>query len=251
LWSLRVLIALLSDIHANREALDACLAHAQGTRPDRYIFLGDYVGYGADPGYVVDLVTGYVAQGAIALRGNHDEAVVGLSAGMNDMARAAIAWTRSALNEHQRGFLAGLPFTHEEGGRLFVHANAVAPERWGYVTNRLEAARSLAATRCHTVFCGHLHVPGVYHMAANGALGEFTPLDGTPIRLLPDRRWLAVLGAVGQPRDRNPAACYALLDSDKGKLTYVRVAYDVMTAAAKILDAGLPPPLAARLAKGW
>ena len=246
-----MLIALLTDIHANREALDACLAHAECKGADRYIFLGDYVGYGADPGYVVDLVEGYVARGAIALRGNHDEAVAGLGARMNDMARAAIAWARGELNDRQRRFLAGLPFTYEEGDRLFVHANAVAPERWDYVTDRLEAARSLAATRCHAVFCGHLHVPGVYHMTPNGALGEFIPVDGTPIPLRPDRRWLAVLGAVGQPRDRNPAACYALLDDDKGELTYVRVAYDVMTAAAKILEAGLPPPLAARLVKGW
>jgi diadenosine tetraphosphatase ApaH/serine/threonine PP2A family protein phosphatase len=246
-----VLTALFADIHANREALDACLAHAERIAPDRYIFLGDYVGYGADPSYVLDLVQDYVARGAVALRGNHDEAVVGSTAGMNDLASAAIAWTRGELNEAQRCFLAELPLTKQEGEHLFVHANAAAPERWGYVTDRLEAARSLAATRCHSIFCGHLHVPGVYYMASNGALGEFTPVDGTPIPLLSDRRWLAVLGAVGQPRDRNPSACYALLEEHKGELTYVRVAYDVMTAAAKILDAGLPPPLAARLVKGW
>ncbi len=246
-----MLIALLTDIHGNREALDACLGHAERMGPDRYIFLGDYVGYGADPGYVVDLVQDYAARGAIALRGNHDEAVVARSGRMNEMARAAIAWTRGVLNERQYRFLADLPLTHEEGERLFVHANAVAPERWGYVTDRLEAARSLTATRCRAVLCGHVHVPGVYHMAANGLVGEFTPLERTPIPLLPERRWLAVLGAVGQPRDRNPAACYALLDDDKGELTYVRVAYDVTAAAAKILDAGLPPPLAARLLKGW
>jgi len=91
-----VLIALFTDIHANREALDACLAHAERARPDRTIFLGDYVGYGADPGYVVDRVQDHVARGAIALRGNHDEAVVGSAAGMNGAAREAIAWTPEA-----------------------------------------------------------------------------------------------------------------------------------------------------------
>jgi diadenosine tetraphosphatase ApaH/serine/threonine PP2A family protein phosphatase len=245
-----VLIALLTDIHGNREALDACLAHTRRMGPDRYIFLGDYVGYGADPGYAVDLVEEFVARGAIALRGNHDDAVVGSSARMNDAARAAIEWTRGRLDERQRRFLADLPFVHEEGGRLFVHANAVAPQGWGYVTNRLEAARSLRATRCDVVFCGHLHVPGVYHMAPNGVLGEFIPVDGRSTQFTPDRRWLAVLGAVGQPRDRNPAACYAVLDDQKGELTYFRVPYDVATAADKILDAGLPPPLAARLFQG-
>jgi diadenosine tetraphosphatase ApaH/serine/threonine PP2A family protein phosphatase len=245
-----VLIALLTDIHGNREALDACLAQAERIRPDRYIFLGDYVGYGADPGYVVDRVRDHVARGAVALRGNHDAAVVGSTAGMNEVAREAIEWTRGQLGAAQRAFLDGLPFTHEEDGRLFVHANAVAPERWGYVTDRLEAARSLAATACRCVFCGHLHVPGVYDMAPNGLIGALVPVPGAAIPLLPQRRWLAVLGAVGQPRDRNPDACYALLDTERDELTYVRVPYDVDTAARKVREAGLPLSLGIRLQLG-
>jgi len=246
-----VLIALFTDIHGNREAIDACLAHAQRARPDRMVFLGDYVGYGADPGYVVDLVRDFVARGAVALRGNHDDAVVGSTARMNVAAREAIEWTRGRLDEAQRRFLAGLPLTHEEEDRLFVHANAVAPGGWGYVTDRLEAARSLMATRRRCVFCGHLHVPGLYRMAANGLLDAFTPAAGIAIPLLPEHRWLAVLGAVGQPRDGNPEACYALLDDERDELTYVRVPYDAAAAAEKILDAGLPPRLAARLLQGW
>jgi diadenosine tetraphosphatase ApaH/serine/threonine PP2A family protein phosphatase len=246
-----VLIALFTDIHGNREAFDACLAHLQSARPDRMVFLGDYVGYGADPGYVVDLVRDFVARGAVALRGNHDDAVVGSTARMNVAAREAIEWTRGRLDEAQRRFLTGLPLTHEEGERLFVHANAVAPGGWGYVTDRLEAARSLMATRRRCVFCGHLHVPGLYRMAANGLLGEFTPATGIATRLVPEHRWLAVLGAVGQPRDGDPEACYALLDEERDELTYVRVPYDAATAAEKILDAGLPPRLAARLLQGW
>jgi diadenosine tetraphosphatase ApaH/serine/threonine PP2A family protein phosphatase len=246
-----VLIALFTDIHGNREAFDACLAHVQSARPDRMVFLGDYVGYGADPGYVVDLVRDFVARGAVALRGNHDDAVVGSTARMNVAAREAIEWTRGRLDEAQRRFLTGLPLTHEEGERLFVHANAVAPGDWGYVTDRLEAARSLMATRRRCVFCGHLHVPGLYRMAANGLLDEFTPASGITIPLQPEHRWLALLGAVGQPRDGNPEACYALLDEERDELTYVRVPYDAATAAEKILGAGLPPRLAARLLQGW
>jgi len=246
-----VLTAILTDIHANREAFEACLAHAQRFAPDRYIFLGDYVGYGADPGYVVEVVQHFVGRGAVALRGNHDDAIIASAARMNEAARAAIEWTRGRLGDRHRLFLAELPFVHEEGDRLFVHANAVAPERWGYVTNRLEAARSLAATGCRSVFCGHLHVPGVYEMAPSGLLREFTPMAGAAISLLRERRWLAVLGAVGQPRDRNPDACYALLDDAKNELTYVRVAYDAASAAEKILEAGLPAALAARLLQGW
>ncbi len=245
-----MLIALFTDIHANREALDACLAHAERARPDRIVFLGDYVGYGADPGYVVDLVEDHVRRGTVALRGNHDEAVSGSAARMNESARAAIEWTRARLDERQRRFLEALPLTHEEGGCLFVHATALAPQGWGYVTNRLEAARSLMATSCRVILCGHLHVPGVYHMSADGRLGELVPVPGTAIPLLPQRRWLAVLGAVGQPRDHNPDACYALLDLKRNELTYRRVPYDVETAARKVREAGLPIWLSLRLEQG-
>ena len=245
-----MLIALLTDIHANREALDACLTHAERMKPDRYIFLGDYVGYGADPGYAVNVVKSYTERGAITLRGNHDDAVVASSAGMNDAARLAIEWTRRQLDADQRDFLDGLPFTYEEEDRLFVHANAVAPHRWDYVTDRFEAARNLMATSCRCIFCGHLHVPGVYDMAADGRVGKFEPIAERPIPLRPDRKWLAVLGAVGQPRDGNPDACYALLDDEISELIYLRVPYDVATAAQKILDARLPPRLAARLLYG-
>ncbi len=245
-----MLIALLTDIHANREAFDACLAHAEHARPDRTIFLGDYVGYGADPGYAVDLVEAAVARGAVALLGNHDEAVIGSAARMNESARAAIEWTRGQLDERQRRFLADLPLVHEEEGCLFVHANALAPREWGYVTNRLEAARSLMATSCRVVLCGHLHVPGVYHMTADGRLGDFVPVPGAAIPLLPQRRWLAVVGAVGQPRDHNPDACYALLDTERDELTYIRVPYDVETAARKVREAGLPIWLSMRLEQG-
>jgi diadenosine tetraphosphatase ApaH/serine/threonine PP2A family protein phosphatase len=246
-----MLIALLSDIHGNREALDACLADARKRGTERIVFLGDYVGYGADPGYALEVVQDQVARGAIALRGNHDEAAVGSSAGMNETARAAIAWTRRRVSEGGRQFLSGLPLTHEEGDLLFVHANAVAPDRWGYVTNRLEAARSLMATRRRCVLCGHLHVPGVYDMAPNGMLGEFTPKEEIAVPLLAERRWLAVIGAVGQPRDGDPRACYAILDDRRAELTYMRVRYDVEAAAAKIRAAGLPPRLATRLIEGW
>jgi diadenosine tetraphosphatase ApaH/serine/threonine PP2A family protein phosphatase len=106
------------------------------------------------------------------------------------------------------------------------------------------------ATACRCVFCGHLHVPGVYHMAPNGLIGAFVPVSECAIRLLPQQRWLAVLGAVGQPRDRNPDACYGLLDTERDELTYVRVAYDVDTAARKVREAGLPSSLSVRLELG-
>jgi diadenosine tetraphosphatase ApaH/serine/threonine PP2A family protein phosphatase len=245
-----MLTALFADIHGNREAFAACLEHAERLAVERMIFLGDYVGYGADPGWVVDEVMARVANGARAIVGNHDAALWDTSMRMNPVAEEAIAWTRSRLDERQREFLRGLPLSFEEDDRLFVHANAWAPGRWGYVLGPLDAVRSMRATAAGKTFCGHVHVPALYHMTAVGKLGEFTPKAGTDIPLLARWRWLAVIGSVGQPRDDNPAACYALFDDARDTLTYVRVAYDIFTAAEKILDAGLPPMLAARLARG-
>jgi diadenosine tetraphosphatase ApaH/serine/threonine PP2A family protein phosphatase len=102
----------------------------------------------------------------------------------------------------------------------------------------------------HIAFCGHIHVPALYHMSATGKIASFEPVGGVEIPLSRHRRWLAVLGAVGQPRDGNPAACYAILDTERDALTYVRVPYDLDTAARKIRAAGLPPRLADRLYEG-
>ena len=244
-------IALMSDIHANREAFSACLAHAASYPVDRYVFLGDYVGYGADPEWAVDTIAAYVDRGAIALLGNHDEAISVDQVQMNDIALAAIEWTRTRLDAKQREFLAGLPLTINEADRLYVHASAWAPRAWHYVTDVDEARQSFEATTRRVTLCGHVHIPELYHLNAAAKIGAFTPVDRIGIPLLPQRRWLAVIGAVGQPRDGVPAACYAVLDEGEGTLTYVRVAYDVAGAAAKIHAAGLPSILAVRLEQGY
>jgi diadenosine tetraphosphatase ApaH/serine/threonine PP2A family protein phosphatase len=245
-----VLIAILTDIHGNREALEACLAHAQRRPIDLYVFLGDLVGYGADPGFVVDTVKGLAARGAIVLLGNHDSAAIGVPESMNDMAMLAIEWTRRQLTPDQREFLESLPLTADDGDRLYVHASAASPAAWDYVLDERAAARSLTATGATITFCGHTHLPALFHVTATAKVAAFGPDAGVAIPLTPQRRWVAVIGAVGQPRDRNPAACYALYDDGPRTLTYVRVPYDVDTAARKIRDAGLPPFLAARLALG-
>ncbi|HET9687327.1 MAG TPA: metallophosphoesterase family protein, partial [Pseudolabrys sp.] len=113
-----MLIALLADIHANREALTACLADAENAKVDRYVFLGDLVGYGADPEWVVDCVAAMVEAGAVVVRGNHDAAVANPSEGMVAEAQVAINWTRSRLDDRQKMFLANLPLTVEEADRL-------------------------------------------------------------------------------------------------------------------------------------
>ena len=245
-----MLIAIFTDIHGNREAFEACLAHAQRRPIDRFVFLGDYVGYGADPGFVVDTVKEFAARGAIALLGNHDSAAVGAPERMNEEATLAIAWTRRQLDRAQLEFLASRPLTAQDDDRLYVHGSAADPAAWHYVLDERSAGDSLFATEAAVTLCGHTHVPALFHLTATGKIAGFDPDAGVAMPLTRQRRWLAVIGAVGQPRDRNPAACYALYDDATRELTYVRVPYDVEAAARKIRDAGLPPFLAMRLAWG-
>src|SRR5829696_6101353 len=154
-----MLIALLADIHANREALTACLAEAKRAGADRYVFLGDLVGYGADPAWVVDRVAEMVEGGAIAVLGNHDAAALHGSEAMNSAARTAIEWTRTRLAPAHRSFLASLPLTVVEGDRLYVHASASAPADWIYVLGAREAFQSFRATHRRLTFCGHTPAP--------------------------------------------------------------------------------------------
>jgi diadenosine tetraphosphatase ApaH/serine/threonine PP2A family protein phosphatase len=244
-------IALMTDLHGNREALAACLDHAAQNGIDRYVFLGDYAGYGADPGWVIDTVMDHVARGAIAILGNHDAAVLTDTEDMNESAAAAIAWTRTQLDDRQRAFLARLPLLIEEKDRLYVHGSAFEPDQWHYVTELYAASKSLMATPAHATFCGHTHVPALFHMSMTGKFASFEPVARVDIPLTPQRRWLAVIGSVGQPRDRDPAACYAVLDDERYVLTYVRVPYDIESAARKIEAAGLPAVLGARLFEGY
>ena len=234
-------IAFLADVHANLEALTACLEHADRAGASRCVFLGDLVGYGADPGPVLALVRTLVARGGKAVLGNHDQAVVlGPTPQMNPEAREVIGWTRARLSADDLGFLAGLPLSAEEGPRLYVHANAWDPGRWEYITSPFDAGRSMRATRCRTTYCGHMHTPALYHLGGDGRPGAFLPTPGTSIPLGPQRRWLAIPGSVGQSRDGNPAACYALLDDATDALTFQRVPYDDEAPRRKILEAGLP-----------
>ncbi len=243
-------IALLSDIHANREALDACLAHVNRQGADRIAILGDIVGYGGDPVACAEIVAGLADEGAIVILGNHDEAVLRDEPDMNADALAAIRWTRGVLGQDHKSYLAGLPLTHRDGEMLLVHAGARHPGQWPYVNSPREAELSLSATDARLVFCGHTHMPVVFSLQPNGTCLPFVPVANQPVPLLRHRRWQAVIGSVGQPRDGSPAAAYAILDLGQGTLTQHRVPYDHQAAAARIRAAGLPERLASRLALG-
>jgi len=246
-----MLLALLTDIHANREAFDACRAEALRLGAQRFVYLGDFVGYGADPSYIVDRIAEDVAAGALAIMGNHDlAAVTGDISAMHEVAGLSAVWTRTQLDERQVGFLQKLPYTAKIDDLLFVHGDSSAPERFIYVRDEAHAERALRAVKAHVVFCGHVHRPQLYHLAPERPAHGFHPKTNVKIPLARSQQWLAVLGAVGQPRDDNPLAAFALYDTARESLTFVRTPYDIAAAAYKIEQAGLPEILAQRLFVG-
>jgi len=251
-------LALLSDIHSNLHALEACLAHAQTQGADRIALLGDLVGYGAFPAQVVARCQALQAQGAIVLRGNHEE-LVQRHAGMmpttdQTLGNQTAEWTHDQLTTAQRFWLEILPLTAHLEQTLLVHASADAPEKWRYITDERLAALSLDAACANPevryVFGGHVHHPSLYYRGTGRQLMAFKPTAGVAIPVPSHRRWIATVGSVGQPRDGNPRAMYALFDSAASKLTFHRVAYDHMAAARCVRDAGLPEFCARRLETG-
>jgi diadenosine tetraphosphatase ApaH/serine/threonine PP2A family protein phosphatase len=245
-----VRLALLSDIHANIEALDACTAHARVRGVDGWALLGDFVGYGADAAAVVDFAMQTAAGGGIVLKGNHDAAIEKRDAYFNDQAHAALEWARQTLNPEQKRFLAALPLEAELGPSHLVHASAAMPERWAYIDSPGAALDCARASKKNYTFCGHVHDQALYFETIAGRMSEFRPMSGTPIPIRGLRRWVALVGSVGQPRDRNPAAAYAIFDDAKREITYFRVPYDHHAAANKIRRAGLPQALAFRIESG-
>lgn len=244
-------IALIADVHSNLEALQACIADARRRGAEQFAFPGDLVGYGADPVACIERVAELAQAGAPVVLGNHDQlALGGLCESVNFPARDAIYWTREQLRPEHRAFLSGLPLTRRDGDLLLAHASAEAPELWTYVTSTREAGRSLGATDARLVALGHVHEPMLYHTVNGGGARAFRPVPGVSVPLSPLRRWLAIVGSAGQPRDGNPAACYALLDRNGNTYTSFRVPYDHHAAGRKILAAGLPERLARRLETG-
>jgi len=244
-----VILALLSDIHANLEALEACLRHARDRGAGRFAFLGDFVGYGADPAPVVAILMRYASEGAIVVKGNHDEAVGRGGGYANEAVRESIAWARAQLSPAQKVFLAGLELVARDGNRYFVHASASSPERWTYVDSPGAAIKSLSASPSAYTFCGHVHEQALFAEVERRA-SRYRPLSGSPVSIRSHRRWLAIVGSVGQPRDGVPAAAYATFDDAVEEITFYRVPYDHHAAAAKIRRAGLPAALAYRVEKG-
>lgn len=249
-------IALLSDLHANLPALDACLEHARAQGAEQFALLGDLVGYGADPGPVLDRVMQLVADDALCVRGNHDDAAVAPPPQVENLGDQSAQWTHPHLSAEQRAFLAGLPLTARMGpDALLVHASADGPERWHYVADSNAAERSMAAATqidpaIRYVFSGHVHEQALYFLTPTAKLMRFSPQPGVPVPVPPHRQWLAIVGSCGQPRDGDTRAMYALFDAGAATITFQRVRYDHMAAAAAVRASGLPAFFADRLEKG-
>jgi diadenosine tetraphosphatase ApaH/serine/threonine PP2A family protein phosphatase len=252
-----VKLALLSDIHSNVQAFDACVADANARGATQFALLGDFVGYAADPRAIVQRVMAMVDAGAWAIKGNHDEMACHVPPQTATPSRGEMtaAWTNAQLSDGELAFLDALPLTHQDGSLLLVHASADTPERWRYVYDARGAAASLDAAvslsaDIRYVFGGHVHEQTLYYQGRGHDLLQFMPTRGVPIPVSSHRRWVATVGSVGQPRDGRAEAMYAWFDRDASQITFVRVPYDHSAAAAAIRATGLPDFFADRLARG-
>lgn len=246
-------LGLFSDIHANWPAWEACVAHAQAQALDRWAVLGDSVGYGAEPERVVRDLMERAAAGAIVLLGNHDQLAVAPPLEVHTLDESGAAWTHQHLSDAAVGFLAQCPAVARIDDILLVHATADDPLAWRYASRAEVAADSLeAAARAGAryVFCGHVHQQLVFYRGAGRTLVPFVPTPEVSIPVPRHRLWLACVGSVGQPRDGDARAMYAVLDTGAVTLTFHRVDYDQSSAAAAIRRAGLPVAFAERLERG-
>ena len=247
-------MAFLSDVHANIQAFDACLEHARAQGAQQFALLGDLVGYGADPVMVIQRAQSLVVEGALAVKGNHDAMAVSPPLQVSSVGDSTAGWTHAQLNNEQLDFLDKLPLTLQQNKLLLVHASANEPELWRYVLDERSAGASLDAAakwpEVRYVFGGHVHEQTLYYRGAGSKLMRFTPTSGVAVPLPKHRHWVATIGSVGQPRDGNSQAMYAVFDTEKCRLTFHRVAYDHEAAAAAIRQAGLPSYFADRLELG-
>lgn len=248
-------LALLSDIHANLQALQACMAHAHTQGATQLAFLGDMLGYGGNPAEVLDTIMHAVDQGAWIVRGNHDDLALSPPSHIQHTGEQGAQWTHAQLRPAQFDFLRQLPLLSQHGNVLLVHASAHQPERWPYIENSMMAERSMMAASnidagIRYVFSGHVHQQSLYYLTPTAKLMRFVPQPGVPIPVPAHRQWLAIVGACGQPRDGDVRAMYALYDAHSAHMTFHRVAYNHLAAVQALQHSGMPASFAERLEQG-
>jgi predicted phosphodiesterase len=225
--------AIIADVHANLEAFQAVLADSREQRCTHYAFLGDFVGYCADPKACIDIVRG---MNAPCIKGNHDEYCAAdlPLIGFNLSAAKALQWTRKQLMEDDRRWLRSLGYVHTVENFTIVHATLQAPHLWGYVFDKLAAAASFAYQHTQVCFFGHTHVPVAFVRDGDVRGGTYTKF-----KVKPGKQYFVNVGAVGQPRDNNSKAAYVVYDKDEGTVELRRSAYDIAATQRKIRNAGL------------
>jgi diadenosine tetraphosphatase ApaH/serine/threonine PP2A family protein phosphatase len=242
---------VISDIHANLEAYETVMAEAGSLGWERLIVLGDLVGYGADPNAVVERVREQAPHAII--RGNHDKVGAGVESaeGFNAVARSAIRWTHDTLTDENRAWLAALPTGPVIVDDLFEICHGTPFDEDAYIFDDLDALRALHAARLPLCLFGHTHVQVGYSVMQNQFAVE-TSSDARPfdIALDAEARYLINPGSVGQPRDGDPRAGFAVFDTDSKRVTIHRLVYPVARAQARIVEKGLPDILAERLGVG-
>jgi predicted phosphodiesterase len=239
-------IAIVSDIHSNLEALEAVEKEINRIGVDAIYFVGDVVGYGPDP----NACTKWVMENAgLAVMGNHDIAALGEIdiESFNPNAKMAITWNSDQMEDWATDYLTTLPMVMSSDGVTLVHANPQDPESWNYIFSLWDAERNFSYFESTFCFVGHSHQPVTVGMDPSG---QVSVLPGDSFIVDDGARYLVNVGSVGQPRDGNPEACFGLLDTDKGEYSLLRSPYEIKETQKKMINAGLPKPLADRLAEG-
>jgi|SRR3989338_4920880 len=236
---------IFSDIHANLEALQAVIAALQREHIDVYLCPGDLVGYGANPEECIEVVQGLKA---MSVAGNHDWAVLGQTnlEYFNPIAKAAVLWTQSHLSSKATQFLKDLPLVSQNEEVMMVHAALPHPEEFDYLMDMRGAEQMFSFLQRNVCFIGHTHIPFIVKKEQGRIITEET----FRTKIDPDCQYIVNVGSVGQPRDGNPRAAYCIFDSKFNTLVIERVDYDIQHAQTKIIEAGLPEQLAARLSFG-
>jgi predicted phosphodiesterase len=240
-------VAIFTDIHSNLPALTAVLDDIRRCRATQMVCLGDIVGYGAEPMQCVEVVR---KLRCVVIRGNHDEAAAHAKAmrGWNDMAREGLKYSRARLTVEEKKWLATLPLLAEVHNATLVHGSLDRPADFNYVADRAEAEAHFRHQERDIAFCGHSHVPGIWTCDGSGKLRHYTGEGRASVKS--GGRVLVNAGSVGQPRDGDPRASWVMYLPDENAFEIHRVVYDIGRAQQSILNAALPPLLAARLAAG-
>lgn len=239
---------ILGDIHGNLSALRAVLAELEKERVDRYLSVGDVVGYGAAPRECIQLLREI---DATVVKGNHDAACVGELdvVYFNNYARAAVHWTQGELSKQDTAWLSGLPLIANLEHACVAHGTYYRPELFDYVQSTTDADPSLNALQLPVCFVGHTHHPVTLLRLRDEPLRTAYTED-TEVDLAESHRALVNVGSVGQPRDEDPRAAFAVYDTERERVWIRRVEYDIEREAARIRGAGLPNALAERLFLG-